>query len=171
MKRILVLVLLLFAMPARADTVQSWTWNPITKLFNGLTKQSGTKFVPDTETGTAVIGFQGPRTAAFTTTVRWARVGKIVTVSVSDNVSQLCNSANYFVSTTTLPSSIWPTASLVNPPNQLVLIQDNSASVANPGYASILTAGNIQIVRSLAAQGFTASGVCGWFAFSITYLI
>lgn len=94
MKRILLLFALLLSFPAKADTVKSFTWNPITKLFNALTGQSGTKQVPDYTEGRVVnpaCNSCGGLTSSFT--VLSSKIGNSVTTCLWGTASRSPGSA------------------------------------------------------------------------------
>ena len=80
-KRLLIaLALVLIASPALADKIDSSSWNPITKLFSFITHASGTKQIPDYDSGSFVVSWNSTTPSTTTTTFTWSRVGKDVTL-------------------------------------------------------------------------------------------
>lgn len=144
------------------------TTDALTNKSISLTTTGGTPATLDYyETGTQSMTFTGPFVSGVAVTLRFVRIGSIVTLFIPafDNTA---NSTN-FIQGTGLLTRLTPATTNLH----LCRVWDNSTLQVDPGQVSITNGGIIQIRRTLGATGdFTNSGTCGlpsshWFTYAL----
>jgi hypothetical protein len=163
-KRLILSLALLCALPARADDAQNGLyWNSAAGLFQSLGRSLGFKFIPDTDFGTFTAAFTGARTVSPSTIVPYVRNGKTVTLYFPQSAGVAATAANVFISNATdVPASLRPAVSFYSP----AMVQNANTQVV--GVVYITNTGQIQI-QAQGGAAFTNSSNCGWYANPITY--
>jgi hypothetical protein len=111
------------------------------------------------DSGTFALTWQQNAGAHSSVTVRYRRVGSIVTMMVPDAVAASLGSGAFVSSVVgVVPSALRPTTFSHCWP---VTITNNSAIQASPGLLEVSTSGNFALYLSLAKAPFSATGTCG----------
>lgn len=129
---------------------------------------------PHQDSGTfAAVDFTGPYASTQSLDVEWTRNGNIVSLKFPSVIASCSTATSNIGLTLNSESDILGTD--LTPPDTLqqviVHITNNGSALATPGYIQIGGDGTLSIKKDGANTNFSASGNCGFNAFSVTYSV
>jgi len=133
----------------------------------GLATATQSGLISREDSGTFTANFTGPFSKSVS--IRYRRFGKLVTLDIPE-VTDTSTVAAYLIASGAIPAAIRPALSVHYVP---VFVRNNSADVAQPGYLTVHSNGDISVRKSFTDDNFTNTGTVGGprGSFAVSYAI